>query len=258
MGRPRSDAVSRELYLARKAAVLRLYLDQGPDRSLRKLAPVVKEKFGGPSLRTILDWSRQDKWTEEAKRHDAQRAQMALRRVDEIAAEADIDEVEALRAIAAQHLRMIQSRTLSLKETRDALAIIRDALSAVADLTGGAKRPPRGTTFQATNMVVMDTRDRDQLLMDMRARMNANATDDDDDGDEPGTIDQTPVLDLDALEARAQETGENFEALLAQAPGAPRGAPEAPTPASALDKPVYVDIHELGREAAATGKSSQP
>jgi hypothetical protein len=148
------DNVSKQLYAARREAIKAIYFELGADRSFKKLAPIAREKFGGPSLRTIMEWSRLERWPEAAQRYDTQRAALQLQKADELIAVQDIDEAAALQAVARRYLHQINSGVLGIKETKDALACVESSLRMLRDLTGD--NPRRRLSTVNNHLTIVD------------------------------------------------------------------------------------------------------
>jgi hypothetical protein len=261
MGRHKADAVTRDLLGARREAIKRMYFEMGSERSFSKLQPFVTEKFGGPSRRVIQGWSASEHWPELAARYDVERAATTLRQSEEVLAAGDVDEAITLRLVVQMHLKQIVSQTLSLAEKKVAMGIVESALRALGELTGGARRRTPMTTTTNNTLIVGDggpARRALAALGDRMAALDVRPAP----AQAPATspVEQKPagrVLDLDALQAHADATGRPFEELLNEWDQETSAVPLAPlAPAAAPDQPeVYVDVRDLARDAAATGKS---
>ena len=173
MARPRKDPISADLLLTRRHACSRMYFELGPARSIAKLAPLVRQRFGGPQLRTLFTWSKEDNWVAGAALYDAKRVEVLLREATAPADASDIDEIAALQQIARLQIKKIQSGVLAVREVKDALAVVEASLRIVADLTS---RPQRRTGGSSTHieraMVVPGGRAAEALAaLERRARV---------------------------------------------------------------------------------------
>jgi hypothetical protein len=137
-GDPATTAPQRRRHLAARQNLLKvrrqgaalMYFELGPQRSLAKLMPLFRERFGSVSMRTLAQWSSEDKWVDRALQYDREHAVSVLERAHEMLDVSKIDTIEALEIIAKKYLDLAMRAAITIRNEQGLKAVVQS----IADL----------------------------------------------------------------------------------------------------------------------------
>lgn len=121
---------SRKDQLAlRWQSAAQLYFELGPERSIARLLPAMRERFGSICKRTLSQWSTEDQWVDRALRYDRGHSATALGQND-IQELAKLDTRQAFDTAIKKYLVLAISAPVVIRNEQGLKAVIQT----IADL----------------------------------------------------------------------------------------------------------------------------